>query len=92
MENIIVLNNRLKSSLAFCTAVACLCGGPLAAQEKLEIQVVKQDGVSETIEVDRNIEHLSANDRVLGRGLTSIILPEGLTNLKSLQFLDPISG
>ena len=33
-------------------AVACLCGGPLAAQEKLEIQVVKQDGVPETIEVD----------------------------------------
>ncbi len=30
-----------KRTLTFWTAVACLCGGQLAAQERLEIQISK---------------------------------------------------
>ncbi len=53
---------------------------PTSAQEKLEIQITK-DGVPQTIEVDRDIEELD----FAGSGLTSIILPEGLTSLKDLN-------
>ena len=52
---------------------------PSTAQEKLEIQITKEDGVSRTIEVDRDIEELNL------RGLTSITLPNGLTNLEVLD-------
>lgn len=54
---------------------------PASAQEKLEIQVTETNGVSRTIEVDRNIRQLD----LYHSGLTSIILPDGLTNLKRLN-------
>ena len=54
---------------------------PASAQERLEIQVTETNGVSRTIEVDRDIEELD----FAGSGLTSITLPEGLTSLKDLN-------
>ena len=52
---------------------------PTTAQEKLEIQITRL-GVPRTIEVDRNIEELNLRSSEL----TSITLPDGLTNLKRL--------
>ena len=52
---------------------------PATAQEKLEIQITRL-GVPRTIEVDRDIRELNLSES----GLTSLTLPEGLTNLKKL--------
>ena len=52
---------------------------PATAQEKLEIQITRL-GVPRTIEVDRDIEELNLRSSEL----TSITLPDGLTNLKRL--------
>ena len=54
---------------------------PVDPADSLEIQVVRQDGVSETIEVYRGIFNLHLNNEEL----ISITLPDGLTNLKSLD-------
>ena len=54
---------------------------PVAPVDSLEIQVVRQNGVSETIEVYRNIVNL----RLYNQRLISIFLPEGLSNLESLN-------
>lgn len=62
------------------TAAACFCGGEVLAQEKLEIQITRL-GVPRTIEVDRDIETLDLRQSAL----TSIILPDGLTNLEYLE-------
>ena len=53
---------------------------PAIAQETVEIQYTK-DGISRTIEVDRDIEGLSLSDNEL----TSLTLPKGLTNLEVLD-------
>ena len=72
------IQNKGKSVLAglamFANAI------PTSAQERLEIQVTETNGVSRTIEVDWNIRQLD----LYYSGLTSIILPEGLTNLETL--------
>ena len=54
---------------------------PVAPVDSLEIQVVRQNGVSETIEVDRDIVNLHLNNQ----RLISIFLPEGLMNLQVLD-------
>ena len=71
-------NNRKAFWLGFMLIAGAI---PTTAQEKLEIQITKEDGVSRTIEVDRDIEELNLRSS----GLTSITLPEGLTNLEVLD-------
>ena len=53
---------------------------PATAQQRLEIEVTRF-GVSRTIEVVWDIEELD----FARSGLTSITLPEGLTNLEYLE-------
>ncbi len=64
-------------------AVACFCGGEVAAQQRLEIEVTRF-GVPRTIEVDRYIQELDLRES----GLTSIALPNGLTNLEWMYLHD----
>ena len=54
---------------------------PTSSQERLEIQVTETNGVSRTIEVDRNILELDLSVSEL----TSITLPAGLMNLRALS-------
>ena len=67
-------------------AAACFCGGEVAAQETVEIRYTK-DGVSHTVEVNRNIRQLvfSRENFQNTNGISSITLPNGLTNLRSLN-------
>ena len=73
--------NKEKIGKAFIAGLMVIASAiPATAQEKLEIQITRL-GVPRTIEVDRDIERLNLRES----GLTSITLPEGLTNLRSLE-------
>ena len=73
--------NKTNNGKTFWLGLMLIVGAiPATAQEKLEIQITRL-GVPQTIEVDRDIEELD----FAGSGLTSIILPEGLTSLKDLN-------
>ena len=65
-------------------AAACLAGGfwQTTAQEMLTIQYTKENGSSHTRLVADDIEVM------FFKGLKSITLPEGFTNLRSLSVLD----
>ena len=74
--------NKIQNNLkAWITGLAMFANAISAsAQEKIEIQITRL-GIPRTIEVDRDIETLDLSQSEL----TSIILPEGLTNLESLK-------
>ena len=73
----------MKRILSLLAAVALLCGREVLAQETVEIRYTK-GGVSHTVEVNRNIRQLD----LYHSGLTSITLPEGLTNLTGLLLIN----
>ena len=72
-------------TLTFWTAVACLCGGQLAAQETVEIRVTGTNGVSRIIQVNRGVPFIEPN--FFRTPLLSITLPNGLTELQILRIL-----
>lgn len=51
-----------------------------SAQETVEIRLTNRDGVSHTVEVNRDIRQLN----FYNADISSITLPEGLTNLETL--------
>ena len=76
----------MKRILSLLAAVALLFGGEVFGQGTVKIQYTK-DGVSHTVEVDRNIRQLllSHYTHPDNNGISSITLPEGLTNLEWLD-------
>ena len=72
---------RLGNEKAFWVGFMLIAGAiPASAQETVEIRYTR-DGVSHTVEVDRNIEQLHLRQT----RLTSITLPNGLANLEELD-------
>ena len=76
----------MKRTLFLLTTVACFGGEEVFGQGTVEIQYTK-DGVSHTVEVNRNIRQLvfSRENFQNTTGMSSITLPNGLTNLRRLN-------
>ena len=89
-----MIKNKIQNNLkAWITGLAMFANAiPASAQETVEIQYTK-DGVSHTVEVDREIRRWSFVNREIRSwnfqrplsSVSSITLPEGLTKLRELE-------
>ena len=78
---VLCLRKMLGNGKAFWVGFMLIAGAITAsAQETVEIRFTNRDGVSHTVEVNRDIRQLN----FYNADISSITLPEGLTNLETL--------